>query len=101
MPEFDDLLNLAIPLYAGRGITSFPNEDGSRLQGRFGPDAAPQLEARVKLLLEELDRFKPDWSKQSLSSASRLAAEEMKRNHPELDANAIATFEWVFSWWWK
>jgi hypothetical protein len=95
------MINEAVPLYVGYGITSFPNEDASRLAAQFGPELGRQLESEVKSLLDELDQLKPDWNTHSLLSAAKWAGEELKSKHPDLDSKAIDAFEWIFSWWWK
>lgn len=95
-----DKLNKAVRRYIGYGITSFPKEDPTRLTAEFGPELGGQLEAKVKGLLEELDRCKPDGDGPPLMNAKRAAA-ELKHRHPELDSNTIAALEWIHSWWWK
>jgi hypothetical protein len=96
-----DNLNIAIPLFVGYGVTTYPQEDGSRLTARFGNEVGLQLEAKVNLLLKEFDALRPDWNVHSLQSGTKWAVGELKRKHPELDSEALAALEWVFSWWWK
>jgi hypothetical protein len=101
MAETDNKLNAAIPIYIGYGITSYPKPDGSRLAAAFGSDLGRQLEAEVKLLLHELGQLKPDWNSQTLENATKWASGEFKRKHPDLDSQALAALEWIYSWGWK
>ena len=96
----NEKLNRAVRRYIGYGVTSFPKEDPAQLITEFGPELGSQLEAKVKSLLEELDRFKPDGESPPILTAKRAVA-ELKREHPELDANTISALEWIYSWWWK
>jgi len=95
----DDKLNRAVRRYVGYGVSSFPNEDPARLVADFGPELGGQLEAKVKMLLEELGGIQPVVDS-PLVNAQR-AVEVLKENHPELDPNTIAALEWIYSWWWK
>jgi hypothetical protein len=94
-------INAAVPLYLGYGTASFPTENASRLVAEFGPETGSKLERQVKLLLEELNKIKADWSLQTLVSGSKWAVSELRQKHPELDDQAVAALEWTYSWWWK
>ena len=94
-------LSAALPLYVGYGLTGFPKEDGSRLVEVFGPELGSQLETEIKQLLVELDQLKPDWDAHTLVSASKWASASLRHKYPGLDQTAVASLEWVFSWWWR
>jgi len=95
------LINEAVPVFVGYGITVFPKLDGNRLTAKFGPEISIDLERQVKSLLDELKKLQPDWTSHTLVSASKWAVSELRRVHPELDDRAASALEWVYSWWWK
>jgi hypothetical protein len=94
-------LSSAVSLFIGRGKSAYPKEDVTRLIAAFGPKIAADLEPRVRGLLAELDQIKPDWKVHDLVGAAKWAVGKLKAQHPELDEEAVAALEWIYSWWWK
>lgn len=90
----------AIVLYLGRGLSSFPKPSAARLVNRFGCRAETIL-ASVEAILEELRRFEPDWSTQTLLRATDEAVRRVARAHPNLSDDALAALRWYFSYGWK
>ena len=84
-----NMISLAVTRFLGYGMATYPDENPARLIEAFGPQAASKLESDVRLLLEELNNLKPDWSEHSLLTAGAWAKEEMRRNHPELNQGAL------------
>ena len=92
-------LDEAVALYIGWKTTSFPTEDARRVIDRFGPDASVALLARVRELLEELGRVRPDWTQHDLASASDWAADQVGQRHPALTKATRSALAWIYSWW--
>ena len=101
MTNDDRDLDRAILLYLGYGSQSAPVRDRESLQAEFGPYRANALERAVAELVEEISAFQPDWSRDSLISAGRLAGELMRSRHPELSDEAVAALEWKYMWDWR
>ena len=93
-------ISIAVSLYLGYGLTSFPKEDASRLVPRFGSNAS-RLETQVRALLTELDSVRPDWNAHSLASGSQWAVAQLRSAHPELEDDAVNALVWTYAWWWK
>lgn len=94
-------LNLAIALYVGYGVTSFPKPNGERLIAEFGKDDAGALEAEVCKVLADVDEIQIDWSQNDLEGAISLVISELLRTHPYLDKSALSAIRWHFSYLWK
>ena len=96
-----NMVSLAVTRFLGYGIATYPDENSARLVDEFGAETASKLEPDVRLLLDELNNLKPDWSAHSLVTAGAWVKEEMHRSHPELNQGALNALEWAFTWWWR
>jgi hypothetical protein len=91
----------ALLVYLGTGVTSFPDPNEERLTKEFGADKAEDLAPLVAALVEEVRGIKVDWSVHDLQSAGDLAANEMRRRHPELSDEAVGALRGVFTFDWR
>jgi hypothetical protein len=96
-----NMLSLAVTRFLGYGMAAYPDENPARLIEEFGAQAASKLESDVRLLLDELNNLKPDWSMHSLVTAGAWAKDNMRCSHPELNQEALDALEWAFTWWWR
>lgn len=94
-------LNRAISLYIGWNISSYPQEDGSRVLDHFGEVKGAKLVDQVRSLVEELQRIQPNWEKHDLVGASKWAVGKLASRHWTLNGEAKSALEWLYSWWWK
>lgn len=94
-------IDQAILLYLGWKRSPFPTEDEVDIFREFGPDQGADLVEKVRSILNELSAVEPDWQKNDLVSASKIAVGKLKINHPDLSDAAASALEWTYSWWWK
>ena len=92
----DAALSVAVQLYIGVGVSSFPTSLPSALIQYFGPKAATLLRQRVEALCRELDADAPSIA--DLAEATRAVEERLGRDHPELSADAVRALGWRFSY---
>jgi hypothetical protein len=95
------MLSLAVTRFLGYGMATHPDENPAHLVDEFGVEKALKLESDVRVILNELNNLKPDWSVHSLVTAGRWAKEEIRNSHPQLNQGALDALEWAFTWWWR
>ena len=96
-----NIMNKAIVLFLGYGLTTHPDEQSQLLVNEFDLQVANEIEADIKKLHNEIENLKPDWSVHTLISAGSWLKAETQRIHPELDQLALNAIEWAFTWWWR
>lgn len=93
-----DEINEALVIYTGFGKSTFPRARSGDLVARFGPEQAAELKARVLALLEELQQQPPlDSGKRTRQSVTERAIEQLRPQHPELDATGLKALRWTYS----
>ncbi|HET6246294.1 MAG TPA: hypothetical protein VFE47_01245 [Tepidisphaeraceae bacterium] len=95
-----DELSNAVVLFLGFGSASSPRMDNEGLIQAFGK-AGLRLESQVLSLIDEVSKFKVDWSKDSLESAGHMIHDEMHRRHPRLSNDALRALAWKFTFDWR
>jgi hypothetical protein len=94
-------LDQAIILYTGWKISSYPQENESRILDQFGELKGEVLIGEVREIVSELKRIQPDWERHDLTGASKWAVAELASRHIGLNDEAKSALEWLYSWWWK
>lgn len=96
--ERDQTLSMAVLLYLGVGVSSFPTRLPSSLVQYFGPEHAAGLRERVDQLLKKTWVDPEDWGTRDLAEASRRVATMMELADPELSPDAVQALAWNFSY---
>lgn len=88
---------MAVLVYLGVGISSYPTRLPDALSDYFGDDRAGALRERVDALLHEAWLDWKDLGTTDLSEATRKVEANMRCSHPELSDDAIKALGWNFS----
>jgi hypothetical protein len=96
--ERDSTLSMAVQLYVGVGVSSFPTRLPSALEAYFGSERAARLRELVEQLLSEAWLDWQDWGTSDLVQATQRVAERVGDDHPELSPDAVRALAWNFSY---
>ena len=93
-------LGLAIAIYLGHGSPDivFPQRSPERLSEACGGNASPLLLKQVEEALHFLYEYDPDWSKQTLLTASTRAVERTLARYPQISDVGAKAMIWAYSW---
>ena len=94
-----DALTQALRLYLQCDSSAWPERNPEAVEAAFGSIQGGELNAQIEALLDELGSLEPGWNEHSLISATQWAQTEMHQRHPVLEAEAIASLGWAFSYW--
>lgn len=89
---------MAVLVYLGVGISSYPTRLADALADYFGEDRAEVLRERVDALLREAWLDRHDWGTTDLSEATRKVEANVRSSHPELSDDAVRALAWNFSY---
>jgi hypothetical protein len=89
---------MAVLVYLGVGISSYPTRLPDAVSEYFGVDRADGLRERVDVLLSEAWLNPSDWGTPDLSEATRIVEQRMRAAHPELSDDAVKALAWNFSY---
>ncbi len=92
------LLNQAIILYLGRGMSSFPRHDEAVVRGLVAKEEADELLEKVKEVITGCMSVEIDWSAHSLSEAGDEAVRVMAQSYPDLNDAALDALRWQFTY---
>jgi hypothetical protein len=87
---------MAVLVYLGVGVSSFPTRLPDALADYVGSDHAHGLRLRVDELLEEA-RVEPEPG-DGLGDATRRVEHKVGASHPELSVDAVRALAWDFSY---
>jgi hypothetical protein len=89
---------MAVLIYLGVGISSYPTRLPDALCDYVGDDRADPLRERVDALLSEAWLDPADWGTTDLSEAQRHVEDKIRASHPELTEDAVRALGWHFSY---
>lgn len=93
-------VSAAVLAYLGWGTRPTPRRDAEAIQADDAPTRQRLLEA-VLGVMAELDAFRPDWARQTLTSAAQQVRDRLARAHPGLSPTALEALCWAFTYGWK
>jgi hypothetical protein len=89
---------MAVQIFLGVGISSFPTRLPEALADYVGPDRAVALRPRVEALVAEACLEPQDWGTADLREATQQIEDKMRSAHPELSDDAVKALGWSFSY---
>jgi len=94
----DPTLSMAVLVYTGVGISSYPTSLPDALADYLGSDRADAFKDRVDALRQEAWLDRDEWGANDLVAVTREIEDRMRVAHPELSEDAIQALGWTFSY---
>ena len=95
------LVSRAIVIWTGFGKTPWPSRDESRLVEQFGADAAADLTPQLRDLEQQFYASDARFTVRDLDEMGKVAADQFRKNHPEISEEAIRALEWCYTYDYK
>ena len=89
------MINAAIPIYVGFGITSYPVIQDSRLFEKFGVEAGPII-SEINQIIAEMDSISAPTS-MSLLEEARYVVSNVSKKFEYIDEEAKSALCWLHS----
>lgn len=89
---------MAVLVYLGVGISSFPTRLPDALAYYIGEPQQGRLRVRVDQLLGEAELDATEWGTMNLADATRRVEDNLRGAHPELSEDAVRALAWNFSY---
>ena len=95
--QIDYTLSMAVLVFLGVGVSSYPTRLPDALAEYFGIDRANDLQTRVVALLKDAWLDQPQRASEDLVEATRNVEQKMRSSCPALSDDAIRALGWNFS----
>jgi hypothetical protein len=94
-------LSAALICWTGWEDTPWPQRDERRLTRQFGSEATADLLPQLRKLEDDFYATDARFVAPDLETMGRIAADQFRRQHPEISDGAVQALAWCYTWDYK